>query len=89
MPCSLPSLSIVAPVGSVPPVCVNVYGAVPPEGAGVWLYAVPAVPSGYRSTVTFGQLIVKIYCLESVQPLASVTITVNVSTSAAVGVPVR
>ena len=36
----------VSPVGSVPALIVNAYGAVPPVALIVWLYALPTVPFG-------------------------------------------
>ena len=82
----------VNPAGSVPPVIVQLYGAVPPLAPIVPVYGVPTVPSGRFVVVSINPpegLIVRL-----TGPLAlccgfeeSVALTVKFAIPAAVGVP--
>jgi hypothetical protein len=82
----------VSPVGRVPPVCTQLYGAVPPETPMVALYGTPTVAPGSVDNVSVsalgrtvrltGPVIVLIGLLESV------AVTVRFDVPAVVGVPV-
>jgi hypothetical protein len=82
----------VSPAGRVPPVCTQLYGAVPPETPMVALYGTPTVAPGSVDNVSVsplgrtvrltGPVIVLIGLLESV------AVTVRFDVPAVVGVPV-
>jgi hypothetical protein len=80
------------PAGSVPEDTHQLYGAVPPVAASIWLYAVPTVPAGREAVVieraTAAGLIVKVNAFVDETPLA-VTWTVKLEVAAVVGVPPR
>jgi hypothetical protein len=80
------------PAGSVPPVCRQVYGAVPPDTPMVAVYGTPTVAPGSVDNVSVNPLGRMVRLTGPVTVLIglveSVAVTVRFSVPAAVGVPV-
>ncbi len=89
VPLRVPSVASVMPVGSVPAVTVQLYGARPPVGARVVVYAEPEVAPGMFCVATLSVVALMVsekpwltFCAD-----ASVTFTVKFDVPTAVGVP--
>jgi hypothetical protein len=86
VPVIVPVVARLKPSGNVPLSWLHVMG-VPPVALSVWLYAVPATPSGNDVVVITTAMIVMDNCFESF-PASLVAFTVKVDVPSSVGVPV-